>query len=82
MIMGCSDNWVGEEDIAFLQLGEVLDDQGQHVYDFAVFMDEDGVFFRAGTDEPVAVLCQFNLDCPDPALKEAFQLVLADERRH
>jgi hypothetical protein len=81
MIMGCSDNWVAEEDIAFLQLGEVLDDRGQHAYDFAVFMDEDGVFFRAGTDEPVAVLCQFNLDCPDAALKEGFQMVLADKPR-
>jgi hypothetical protein len=81
MIIGCSDNWVGAEDIAFLQLGEVLDDKGQHAYDFAVFMDEDGVFFRAGTDEPVAVLCQLNLDCPDAALKEALQTILADKPR-
>jgi hypothetical protein len=81
MIMGCSENWVGDEDIAYLQLGEVLDADGRHAYDFAVFMDEDGVFFRAGTDEPVAVLCQYNLDCPDAALKEGFQLVLADKPR-
>jgi hypothetical protein len=76
-MMGAGESWVEDGESEYLELGVIVDEHNVAQYEAAIFLDEDGTFFRAGTAEPVAWLCQYRLDCEDPTLKEALQLLLA-----
>lgn len=80
-IMGCGTDWVNEEEIQFLELFGIEDEAGEHCYDAAILMGEDGVFFAAGTTTPIAWLCQYRLDCEDGGLRDGLQAALAARKR-
>lgn len=67
--------------LAYLSLYEIVDEGGHPAYDVALFLDEDGVAYRAGTTERAAYICQMQIDCPDPTLLEALHEVLRDRPR-
>jgi hypothetical protein len=77
-IQGCGTDWVDDEEIEYLEFAPIFDAQGNHRFDLVLFMDEDGVIYRAGTTDRVATVCQYALYCDDPTLKESLQLALAD----
>jgi hypothetical protein len=70
-IMGVGSDYVNDEEIQYLELFGIFDASGARKYDAVVLMGEDGGVFLAGTNEVVAILCQYRLYCNDPALKDA-----------
>ena len=44
-------------------------DGDTHVYDAWLYMVDSGSFFKAGTDQEVAAIIQFGLECDDPDLR-------------
>lgn len=74
-----SDQHPGGQDQSFrgfLKIREIADAEGKPAYDAFEYMVDSGAIFRAGTTDVVAEVIQFGLECEDPALKEALQVVL------
>lgn len=80
-IQGCGTDWVNDEEIGYLELFGIFDDQGVRRFDAAVLMGEDGAVFVAGTTQSVAVLCQYRLSCGDAALKDGLMVAMQDRPR-
>ncbi len=81
-IQGCGTDWINDEELPYLELFAIDDDDGVHRYDAAILMGEDGVIFRAGQTEPVAWLCKYRLDCADVGLKDGLSAALAARPKH
>ncbi len=62
----------------YLKIVELGDGQGKHVFDLFEYNVDSGSIFKAGTTDEVAGIIQFGLECTEPKLKEALQLVLED----
>jgi len=61
----------GEDGADLIQLFDVLDEQGQHLYDLHLFCGDDGQVHRAGTLEHVATFSQGGATGSDDALLDA-----------
>jgi hypothetical protein len=56
-----------------LEIRELVDLDGEHLYDVFTWLADDGVAFVAGTTEVVAQLVQHDVQCDDPGLEAAIK---------
>ncbi len=59
-----------------LEIRELVDGTGKHVYDVFTWLADDGCTFVAGTTDVVAQLVQHDVDCDDPGLEAALRAVM------